>query len=1720
MAREIASPKSTGGAGYTYADHVAAWWLLHLLTGRAISDARLGAPQRIRFEGRVVGWLLDDLVVEFASSGAPVRAAVSIKSGAVVTGGVLPTDFVRDCWELHLTPGATAFSCDHDVLVLATGDIGSTREALDEALRLSMVAVPTEFDRDVNAAGYANNGVRDFVAGFGCPTDLTGVHSAYGRSTGALLRAIRVQEFDFGRVDSRSERDALQLCREAVEDGDIASAGILWEQLKQMAAESRGSSASVDRAALLRKLREAVRLRGIVDELVDWKRLADLTGQWNDDVRDAIGEGLRVPRTSVVGALRAAVERSRLVVLSGESGAGKSAVIKRLVADGLTGGPCFVLHAGEVASATEHTAGWPRIPLTKLLPLQTARTATLVLDALDRLDGDETASKVVARVIRALLLHESDSPWRLVLVCQAASRDRVLGNIEALVEDLPIGEVVEVGYLDRAELAVVAQRYPALAPAIERNELAPVIGKPILLDILAKAVVRGIPLDDWAGESEIIAWLFEKYIQRSPRKLAHVSLLLSLSSGEADRRRFATPVTDVDRPELLEQLDALGLTMERNSTVRITHDLYADYARQRFLLAKHDAGDTADIVGRVPNPLWHRPIRLLGLHLLEAAHRQGRPPTEWLQLVVAFEKSADGQAGVDLVLEAIAFAAEPGRLLDSIRSRLFADEGEYLRKFLSRWMFATTTPLLRALAGVSNARLRAIIAAEFRRPDAVLWPRFLAWLIANRVEVGEVATTEFIGLVDIWLSFARQEGPNTPFVTELRQIVLSLAEKYASPESRWALRDRRRLFRLLLLEGHHFRERTLGVCRRLAGLVAHARSRAQTTSHEDGPVRPVVEPAEVGPAWPSGPLERADTDFQDVALTTPGAEALVALDGNAARDVFLALLIEPPDGGRRGYSRGDELKVQSPRSVGAAFHDFAPANALLRRDATLGLEFVLQLVEFATARWAEHDAWERRRGLADDLISRLYADRAPRSVQLKLDGVTKQFLGDHLVFNWHRGHCGSTVVAAVLMVLEYWLYEQLDRGALDQALVASLLRRTSSMAVLGVLFELALKEPLLLEGPLEPLVGATQLYLRMNASQDEELARPAMIGHMMSSAERTRQAEAWHNQPHRRLDFRLVVACRFVHRSTPWPAIEQARNDWSAEMAGADANRRIFLETLRATFDRANWQQSPDGTCYKFISPRVKTEEDERLDAEFADKAIVVQMPILVRGCIDEELSTRFARTEDLEAHLELVRDFDTRVKEMPMGMADLRESARCAVAALALLRFRPWLDANPAWLELCQSWIVDTCFDPPPSDEMDSPDDVSESTWDVFCADVLPDIWMERDRDSETSEALILLSAKKHYATVRRLATNMLRLRADPAARDDVDAWFHAVVWLARMRAVVQWAAPRRIAVDLNSRFRALVTSFGDRSLGPLSADWSAIASASVMDATSLPIRVPEGFDDSMLAHTFHWLRSNHLAPIDRDWGFGIVKNLTKVVVDRVAAYVCRATYAPYDADELIIEMCAGFAAKEEIPERRRELWLPWLDLPEHGAPWIESFLLACYRRDLSVGDAVVLELLREMHEHALAPGGTLARLSSSREGVDVASALVGAKNGRLRDTWPSKLGWLVDGLKDLWGRWARVALKADDCVRAFAYLLSTDAARQVRAEDGLAWLAFAEDGWEHDAHTREAVADLLRTVWAERSGVLGAQAPAFEKLLNGLVRARDVSGMTLAAEVAKRPG
>lgn len=1455
------------------------------------------------------------------------------------------------------------------------------------------------------------------------------------------------------------------------------------------------------------------------------KKLATLTARWRDDVKDQLGGALRLPRAKSAAELRETRGANRTVVVLGESGAGKSALVKDALSDSAD---VFAAHADELVLLDQDEME---------AFVRTRRShSTLIVDAAERLVG-EADCRALARVIRAMRL-DSDTPWRLILTCQTLQWSALKERLERT--EFPWGTRATVLTTPVAadELAEVSKAFPTLAQLLARGELEPLTTQMKVLDLLCRAAADGdLPATErWVGESNFIDWYWDQYFRREGRGDAHVAAVQILARDQADAHRFATPLSSVRSSDtaLLSALNAAGVITKRGDIVRFAHDVYADYARARYLLTQLRAEQIDELHSRVSNPLWHRAFRLLGLHLLEG--HPGDPAkavSEWSQLCEILGAGGRQNVAFDLLVDAIPIAAAPERLLEQLWPELAATEGLLLRRFLLRFLYGTTVPHPTILDGLRSAspEARALAEVRWRQPNVWLWAPVLRWIVKHGDEIVALAPEELLAIVEPWLLGTRAY-PKFPLRDELTALVFRLAEEVGRP-TYWRARveDAERLYSVLMATGHYAPDRFRAVLRRYAGMEKEPEPKPTDESGVPDDqlylLRRIVPTERVGP-WPGGPVADSNDGFAKVVLKDPAAAWLVEFDAELARDIFLALLIEPPHERTFGDLRRDHCELRHPELDFKPTHMFAPVRHLLSAAPDIGRGMVNQLAEFATERWLEAlRAHPSSHGSGKD-------DR----IELAFDDGPREYFGPGDPLHWHlAGSNGPKPLVAVLMTFEQWLYAQLEENKLEDALLTEIVRSARSVAVLGVCLEIALRVPGTLRASLEPLATSAEILITSRGRW--MLTRQPLLFTV------SRESHEFVKMEHRANDFLRVAVYVFAKTGLDWPAMEAARQRWLAGLGAMPEGRfRDWIEQLVAQFDPMNWKRAtaPDGeTTASYEPPRELTAKSAAGLAALEQSMALQAIPLRCRRIIDGEEEIDDVQLETL---LKQVADVSSLPEDTDWMVGGAR-GLRCAVGAVALLRFSEWIDEHSDWRQKCVAWVREALTDGPRADERSNRVDARDWTWDVFAAEVVASLLAADTTNPDLRSAAAALVSFPHDITVQRFFRSA-ELQLPERTFSEL---LHLGVLFA---AAAQGSAPWEPAPVRSSAFDEKARAFVAGKLEPLPADWSRRGGE-------------HGFDEGYLSLAFGWVGS-HLRPGEPTDAriASIVLSFASLLLTRLdssnrqhAALVlapreslvallrrwtnhvvrwCCALFAkpvtpkkrtrrrrhdnpvPYEADRVVLGWLTRIAVNERGAERRRMFWEPWMRLPLDCEHFIETFLEDIYRAGLDDGAPFFADVLLEIAAFQTRDGW-LQRgngLHASR----VAAYLLGRGHFRpMADRWAVDRTAVAIACRKLWEDWLGVAYDWHGCLAAFSDLLCTPAFSTLRV-DGMTWLKrYDLERALRDTDAQDALARVLETVVAEQEKDLAQTAQAraaLEHLLEALVSRGNKRAIVLNAKLA----
>lgn len=1179
---------NTGGGGFEYADHVAAFVLAAMLAGQPPFGEEIGLVIRVDWETSGSGWKFDDLLL---TCGGPEqrRVGVSCKVGSYVTSGGWPQDAALRLWEQWTRPAPNPFRPGVDRLAVVTGTLANgVVQVWDRLLQEASAADPARFMERFTAAGASGQVSRKLVASLACPESLLVRTSDEPIERAQLLRHVRLWHKDVQRLDSADTTQAVEWCRQSLADGSRKTALSLHEALRSIAADRRIRGGTLELHDLVRELSGKFEFKTWPNHEVGWRTLDARSGERVDAVGDSIGETLCLTRAEVMDELVAASAPGQVVLLEGESGSGKSALVKRL-ADGFT--RTFWLDASDLEAPTLHDVGRALglvAPLLELVGGDRVPRGVLVIDGAERLTvvGRRNGAQLIAAAVQA------GRPWAVVVTTLKEGIDRISAELGGALPTGTSCRPVFVALPDEPTIRSLAGALPIkLAGDTSRSVLRALRNLKVL-----DWTVRSIARKDLRRYPDLVSQVWEGFIGDADGA-ARAHVLKALGRADADAVVGGVPrsmLSTVEEQRVAQTLVRDGLLTLRNERLFFRHDLLGDWAR--LLLLVEAGEDTDRLLSEVaPNIRWSSAIRLFAEWLAQSGDQGWR---HLGRLLTVREIPAAGASTT--LLEGLLRSPEGGEALKGVLPDLLKSGQHVLAQTLKTFLAVATRPSELSRMLRRDHPVGAAARATFRVPVAELWPGVIGALEPSAMALAAAFPVEVSDVARVWLSdqssVTKPEFASTTAtcsrlaVTAAREVQARIAERgwgreeghprvfeallLAAPwlpgevaEVSLELAERRPDPPAVVARVEAVKQRNAGeMARRLAQLTDEQKRKmsARRGSSLIGPTpRPRRKP------FPAGPNRRVDQAFRDAVLKPGAVVPLAQHKPEVALEVLLACCLEDPgqeDPLYSDFSLNDRVGTIDKLDWFPPLYLRGPWLPLLLRSPAEGLNAVLGLVEIATEEWLRlcvPPAGAKRHEDAERWTT----------ITLDVDGQSRAFRGGPDVFGWYRGygHAGN-IVPSALMALEQWLYRRVDAKESVDEVVGQILRTWSSVALLGVLAALARKEPELLRGCLRPLMTSwmllswdDQLTIQATMPDFDPFNLKALNGWIEDEAER------WGKLPHRSVRLQWLVATGLALGDQALiEECERSRTGWQAEIDGGGCVDAEEAQRLIALLDPAN----------------------------------------------------------------------------------------------------------------------------------------------------------------------------------------------------------------------------------------------------------------------------------------------------------------------------------------------------------------------------------------------------------------------------------------------------------------------------------------------------------------------------------------------------------------------
>lgn len=1160
------------GAGFEFEDLINAWQLVKALSGEQAAGIG-GVVTQIQAQVSTLGWRIDDLLLTVQTTTAR-RLAISAKGNLQVTAAGLPVDFVSRAWE-QWRDSQGPFNRAADGLALVTlgthhefdpawREVKNACSGTDAALTMSRIRSNRRQSRvfdSVQTPGGASN-----------------------EETIELIRRLHVLPTDLQFAHSENETQAVAQCRRLLASGRDDEAQALWKALINCAKEVRLRSGTITVPDLLSLLRCQFDLRHHPDFERDWETLSNITADHKARIETELPSGYAVPRPTEKASLQAAVANNRFTVVFGESGSGKSALVKSML-DGAYPPWNQVWFGPECLKAALSAARRSALPLKHELSLVLNSTVkpqnVLVIDSAERIEAGE--SVVIRKLLQAILPNdgeETEGAWRVVIVTQTQS----WGEGEEMVPGGRKACLVEVEALKSGAVKLALLPSPTLGWLAAHDDTIAALTN---LRTLAWVIKAGAALGSNTGGLASHTAIADRLWKYWTKDCADVqALMMRLAQREASfERSFAlTDLEPADVTTFTRRPEELPLRLnERSNRIEFEHDLAADWARFQFL--KQIWRDTPQWAALADSPLWTNALRMLGQFLLRQQAEYG---TAWDVAFEAAEAAKNEPAG-NILLDALCLDPDAERFLIERVDLLLDNSAKHFTRLLLRFHHIATVPTGGGMG--PNAALELYMEAHYRSIVLGRWPPVLRFLIAQRERLAGLVSSALAKVIETWLTKTPRtlsSGNPMPFRLEMAEMALAMARTVQVQKSHGVMFLAREPFLYTAplagaadlptevgnwaLELAGRREIDADVKRRITEVQlqkanAHA-ERLKTDAEYQARHERKQMACSLGsrrerlPPWPLGASHKVDMDFRTACIKENGIQSLMRVQPELAAEVLLALVIEEQPEGEYASSRSEmDLGLEFCQDAYPTAFWKSPFFPFLQLAPETALTALIALLNFCTERWVA-EVMNGRTG------------EAPGVTLQFADGSNKTFPGWWQVFGWPQSNdLRNGHLYCALDALERWLTLRLDAGEDIIADIERILREGNSAALVSLLLNVAKYRPSLLAGPLAALLTSPNLFFW-------DSVRVKQIGYNFIEWKWLQGGEAmfnfardWTLAPHRQQKFLDVVVELLLADDDVARRLQALLPTW---VLPEDRKEALEYKLLFAALDRANYQTVTD----------------------------------------------------------------------------------------------------------------------------------------------------------------------------------------------------------------------------------------------------------------------------------------------------------------------------------------------------------------------------------------------------------------------------------------------------------------------------------------------------------------------------------------------------------------
>ena len=633
----------------------------------------------------------------------------------------------------------------------------------------------TTFIERINRAGSANDNMRTFVRIFrrrlqeaGAPHD--------DQTVWDLLRRFQILVYDFTAPCSAEESRARDRAALALHPDDAAHAATVWTELVELALRVAAAGGDRTRAALLKDFRgRPFQLAGERRHTSARRRLTEASENALADIDDTVG-GAVLLRHQRLAEIRAALDTGRYVEIRGNSGVGKSGLLKHLARQVSAESRLILLSPvrttprgwSHMRAVIEFDGTAPEL----LADLAQSGSTILFIDNLNRFAEDErltvidlvrAASTVPGVSVVATAragLHDDETSW---LPTDALQR---------LVRANPI----TIGELSDAEIGDLRHAAPQLALLLADGHPAQQVARNLFR--LSRLATRGAA-DSQRTEIDMARQWWDTADGPDDGRRERARVVRAVADGALAGVATVTvdglPPAAVDALVRSESLRDFG-----SDRVAFRHDVLAEWAVSSLL---SDLGAFDRLPLQRPAPaMLARGVELAARFAIE----RSSDSIAWQQLLERVSREGVHGSWRRAALLALVRSEAAADVLLRASELLLANHARLLRELIRTVQAVDVRPAAQLFAALGVDP--AAVPPHINTPHGPAWFSLIMWLLALEDRLPAAAIPDVVDLYFDWSLSLLGRDPLTPHLLPWLHRWLSAIEDARETESARAYR--------------------------------------------------------------------------------------------------------------------------------------------------------------------------------------------------------------------------------------------------------------------------------------------------------------------------------------------------------------------------------------------------------------------------------------------------------------------------------------------------------------------------------------------------------------------------------------------------------------------------------------------------------------------------------------------------------------------------------------------------------------------------------------------------------------------------------------------------------------------------------------------------------------------------------------------------------------------